>query len=155
MKLFSDAAEYGLRAVVWLADHPAQSWTVREIAAGTRSKPGYLVKVMQALARAGIVASQRGVGGGVSLAVDPGQVTILDVLNAVDPMARITTCPLRLKSHGTRLCSLHRRVDNAMAMIEAEFSQVTISDLLRDSNPSHPLCESNERLARLGLRRGR
>jgi len=154
MKLFSDAAEYGLRAVVWLTDHPEQSWTVREIAAGTLSRPGYLVKVLQALARAGIVASQRGVGGGVSLEADPQQVTILDVLNAVDPVARITVCPLRLKSHGTRLCSLHRRVDNAIALIEAEFSKVTISDLVRDSNPSHPLCESDDRLVRLGLRRG-
>ena len=79
--------------------------------------------------------------------------TILDVLNAVDPMARIKTCPLGLKSHGTKLCSLHRRVDEAMAMIEAEFAKVTISALLKDSNPTYPLCESGDRLVRLGLKR--
>jgi len=152
MKLFSEAAEYALRAVVWLADHSDQSWTVRQIALGTQSKPGYLVKVLQALARAGIVASQRGVGGGVSLQADPQTVTILDVLNAVDPMARITHCPLGLKSHGTKLCALHRRVDEAMAMIQTEFSRATIADLLSDRNPSHPLCESDNRLVRLGLR---
>lgn len=155
MKLFSEAAEYGLRAVVWLADHPEQSWTVREIAAGTQSKPGYLVKVLQALARAGIVTAQRGVGGGVLLEADPTQVTILDILNVVDPVARIGSCPLGLKSHGKRLCALHRRVDEAIATLNEEFSKVTIMDLLKETNPSHPLCESHDRLVRLGLRPGR
>ena len=155
MKLFSEAAEYGLRTAIWLADHPGQLWTIREIAAGTRSKPGYLIRVIQMLARAGIVLSQRGVGGGVSLNVDPELLTVLDVINAVDPMARIKTCPLGLKSHGTNLCSMHRCVDQAMGMIEAEFRKVTILALLSDATQTHPLRESVERLVKVGVTRGK
>ena len=42
----------------------------------------------------------------------PTEVTILDVVNAVDPIQRIKTCPLGLKTHGVRLCPLHRRMDD-------------------------------------------
>lgn len=150
MKLFSEAAEYGLRTAIWLADHPGQLWTIREIAAGTRSKPGYLIRVIQMLARAGIVLSQRGVGGGVSLNVDPGRLTVLDVINAVDPMARIKTCPLGLKSHGTNLCSMHSCIDETMGRIEVEFAKVTIFAMLNDATRTHPMRESADCPVNLG-----
>ncbi len=153
MKLFSEAAEYGMRAVVWLADHPGQLWTVREIAEGTKSTPGYLVKVLQLLAKAQIVTAQRGAGGGVALNVAPADLSILDVLNAVDPIARITTCPLGLAQHGTKLCSLHRQVDDAIAQIERTFSKVSVADLLQEDNPSRPLCESSGRRVKLQVHR--
>ena len=140
MRLLSDAAEYGLRAVVWLAAHPERSWTVHDIAENTKSKPGYLVKVLQALARAGIVTAQRGVGGGVQLSVPPKQLCALDVINAVDPLARITHCPLGLENHGKRLCPLHRQIDDAVRQIEQHFAKVTVSEVLRDKRASMPLC---------------
>ena len=155
MKLFSEAAEYGLRTAIWLADHPGQLWTIREIAEGTRSKAGYLIRVIQMLARAGIVLSQRGVGGGVSLNVNPGLLTVLDVINAVDPMARIKTCPLGLKSHGTNLCSMHGCIDETMGRIEFEFSKVTILAMLNDATRTHPLRESVDRLVKLDVIRGK
>lgn len=141
MKLLSEAAEYGLRAVVWLATHPEQSWTVRQIAEATQSKPGYLVKVLQALARAQIVTAQRGVGGGIQLEVSPDDLCILDVINAIDPMARITHCPLGLKSHGKQLCSLHRQIDQTVERIERQFAKVSVSDVLNERNVVRPLCE--------------
>jgi len=153
MKLFSEAVEYGLRAVIWLTEHPGQFWTVREIAEGTQAKAGYLIRVVQILARAEIVRAQRGVGGGVSLKADPAHLSVLDVINAVDPLARIKFCPLGLKSHGTRLCSMHRCVDKAMATIESEFSKVTIQDLLSDGNPTRPLQETVGKLVGVGVSR--
>ena len=86
-----------------------------------------------------IVRLQRGVGGGVSLARDPRELTILDVVNAVDPIRRINTCPLDLKSHGTKLCALHRRMDNALMAMEDAFRSTTLAELLEDPNPSVPL----------------
>ena len=153
MKLLSEATESALRAVVWLAAHPDQTWTVRQIAQGTKSKPGYLVRVLQSLARAGIVSAQRGVGGGIKLSASPDKTTILDVVNAVDPLARITTCPLGLTGHGTRLCTLHRRVDQAMAHLQATFAAVTIADLLDDdATASKPLCDTATNLVKMTRR---
>lgn len=142
MKLLSDASEYALRAVVWLAQHPGEAQKTREIAEGTRAAQGYLVKVLQNLAKAGILSAQRGSHGGFRLERDPGALTVLEVINAVDPIERIRTCPLGLESHGEHLCPMHRRIDDALAAIEASFRESTIDDLLTEPTTSTPLCEA-------------
>jgi len=69
------------------------------------------------------------------------QLTILDVINAVEPLQRITQCPLDLKSHGTNLCPLHGRLDKAMAQVEAAFGDTTLAELLNESGQPKPLCD--------------
>lgn len=142
MKLLSDATEYGLRAVVWLAQHPGEPQKVREIAEGTRASPGYLVKVLQLLTKAGILSAQRGSLGGFTLQRQPGVLTVLQVVNAIDPMERIHTCPLKIDAHGQNLCPMHRRIDEAMAAIERSFGQSTLADLLSEPTASQPLCRA-------------
>ncbi len=139
--MFSQTAEYALRAVVSLAQKHPEALTTRQIADLTRVPAGYLSKVLQALGRADVLQSQRGLGGGWSLAIKPNKLTILRVINAVDPLQRIDTCPLGLKSHGTRLCPLHRKLDDALASIERAFGDTTIDELLREPTRSTPLCE--------------
>lgn len=139
--MISQTAEYALRATVFLAMNSPKAFTVHEIATVTKVPAAYLSKVMQSLAKANILHSQRGVGGGFTLAVSPDRLSILDVVNAVDPITRIRTCPLDLKSHGTRLCSLHTRLDNACAQIEKAFGDTTLSELLEKPTDSIPLCD--------------
>ncbi len=142
MKLLSDASEYALRAVVWLAQQPRETFKLREIADGTRAAPGYLIKALQSLAKAGVLSAQRGSNGGFTLIRDPEGITVLEVVNAVDPIQRIRTCPLGLATHGTCLCPMHKRIDDAMAAIEESFGASTIADLLAEKSPSRPLCDA-------------
>src|SRR6516162_8182264 len=116
--MFSQTVEYALRAVVHLAFNAPNAQTTEQIAKSTKVPPAYISKVLQRLAQAGVVKSQRGIGGGMSLVKAPSEVTILEVVNAVDPIQRIKTCPLELASHGVRLCPLHHRVDKALALVE-------------------------------------
>jgi Rrf2 family protein len=139
--MFSQTVEYALRAVVYLAGQAPAARTTPDIARATKVPPAYLAKVLQNLAEKGIVRSQRGVGGGVALAKEPGELTILEVVNAVDPIKRIRTCPLDLASHGARLCPLHRRVDNALAQVEKAFRSTTLAELLSEPTTSKPLCD--------------
>ena len=90
--------------------------------------------------RGGIVTSRRGVGGGFTLARPPRDLPLLEIVQAVDPIQRITTCPLGLASHGTNLCPLHRRLDNALAAMEDAFSTTTLADVLAEPSSSVPLC---------------
>lgn len=142
MKLLSDASEYALRAMVWMAQRPGQPQKVRELAEGTHAAPGYLVKVLQALTKADILSAQRGSRGGFTLERDPAKLTVLEVINAIDPIERILTCPLGLKSHGKHLCPMHKKIDDAMAKIEASFGSTTIKDLLNQRSRSKPLCDA-------------
>ncbi len=139
--MFSQTVEYALRAVVHLADRSPLPQTTDQIAAVTLVPKAYLSKVIQGLCRANIVQSKRGIGGGIALVKSPSELTILDVVNAVEPIVRIRQCPLGLKVHGVRLCPLHKRMDNALATVEAAFRQTTLAEVLAEPTSSHPLCE--------------
>ncbi len=141
MKLLSDACDYGLRAVIWLAQRPAEAYKVKEIAEGTKAAPGYLIKVLQELTKAGILTARRGSHGGFTLQSDPASLTALDVINAIDPIERIESCPLQFKSHSLQLCAMHRCIDDAMASIEETFQRTTIRDVIESGQRSESLCK--------------
>src|SRR4029077_6761092 len=97
--------------------------TTDQVAKATRVPRAYLSKVLQSLGRAGLVRSQRGIGGGMTLAKPAADLPSLEVVNAVEPIQRIRTCPLGLAAHGVHLCPLHRRLDNALALFEDAFQK--------------------------------
>jgi Rrf2 family transcriptional regulator, nitric oxide-sensitive transcriptional repressor len=128
---WSQTAEYALRAAVCLAGRRGHALSTDAIAEATQVPRDYLSKVLQTLARAGLVRAQRGLGGGFLLAREPGAVSALDVVNAVDPLRRIRECPLGFAGHGRQLCALHRRMDNALAELERALDSACLSDLVR------------------------
>lgn len=138
--MLSQTVEYALRAATYLASVPEQSRTVDQIAEKTHVPVAYLSKVLQQLVREGILTSRRGTGGGFTLARGPEKVRILEIVQAVDPIQRITTCPLGLAAHGRRLCPLHRRLDNALAEMEKAFAASTLAEILAEPTKSVPLC---------------
>jgi len=146
--MFSQTVEYALRAVVYLASQAPKACTTEQLAETTKVPKAYLSKVLQALRRAGLIHAQRGMRGGVSLIPDPETLTILQVVNAVDPIQRIHVCPLGLPSHGTFLCPLHKRMDDALASVETALGSTTLAELLADPSPSIPLCDAQQ----LGIR---
>lgn len=138
--MISQAAEYSLRAVVYLAANPGVPLTTHQIAQAAHVPEGYLAKVLQTLSRAGMVASQRGINGGFVLTREPENLTLMDVIQVADPSRRIMTCPLGLKEHGINLCSLHRQVDQAVAAAERVLRGTTVAQVLGDQCNNRPLC---------------
>lgn len=139
--MLQKTAEYALRAAVWLARDPERPLSANKLAEVTRVPRRYLNKVLQDLVRAGLIRSQPGPGGGYALDRDPEQIAILDVINAVEPIARIRDCPLGLPSH-TSLCPLHRELDRAFASVEAAFAQVTLAEIANQPGRIAPLCDA-------------
>jgi Rrf2 family protein len=140
--MLSKTAEYALRVAVCLAQSPDKTASADELAEVTKIPRRYLHKVVQDLAREGLVRSQPGPGGGYAIVRPPKKITILDVVNAVAPLERIRHCPLGLTSH-TRLCPLHRELDKVYAETEKALSRVTLDQLLRSTSTIVPLCEVN------------
>ncbi len=138
--MFSQTVEYALRAMVVLADARGEPRTNAQIADASQVPADYLSKVMQALGRAGLVNAQRGKHGGFTLLFRASDVSILDVVNAVDPIRRIERCPLGIAQHGVRLCALHRKLDNAMAAVEDAFRSTSLQELVAQPSRSKPLC---------------
>jgi Rrf2 family protein len=138
--MFSQTAEYALRVMVYLASLDGKPATISQIAGVTRVPQGYLAKVMRSLGRAELIKSQRGLYGGSVLARAAAGITVYDTIQAVDPIRRIHTCPLGIQEHGTVLCPLHRRLDQAIAMVESAFRRSSIQELVETSTGSKPLC---------------
>jgi DNA-binding IscR family transcriptional regulator len=72
---------------------------------------------------------------------DPGTLTLWEVVNALEPFQRITTCPLGLGSHGSHLCPLHSSLDHALGTMETLFRSMTVSQMLSQTGAATPLCE--------------
>jgi Rrf2 family nitric oxide-sensitive transcriptional repressor len=122
--MFSQTVEYALRAMVQLAaDAPAAS-TTKEIAAKTKVPSAYLAKVLQSMRRAGLIYSRRGVGGGVTLAEQPKDISLLLVIDAVEPLKRS-----RGKSRSAA-SPLQRTLDAALVQVRETFANVSLADML-------------------------
>lgn len=133
--MFSQTVEYALRAMMHLASTGGAAETGDKIASATRVPPGYLSKVMRDLVLAGLVRSFRGPNGGFTLARPVDDISILDVVTAVDPIRRIDRCPID-DPHHTDLCALHRRLDDALAIVEQTFRATSLADVLRGNGRS-------------------
>lgn len=149
----SRSAEYALRAVVRLAEASGRIQSTAELARHTRVPPGYLSKVLQTLARAGLVESVPGRTGGFTLSRPPSRLTVLDVVNAVAPVERIAQCPLGNPAHA-RLCPLHRRLDDVAQATERAFRQTSIVELIGSSARVSSLCDWTACLTPATRRRG-
>jgi len=127
--MISLTAEYALRAVIYLADRQDTPQTVQQIARVTQVPMDYLSKVLQELAKSGIVRSQRGLYGGFHLQSDPHTTTVFDVINAVKPVHRIEGCPLHYEGHEGRMCHLHHLLQEVESHVERMFRGSMISEL--------------------------
>lgn len=138
--MISQTAEYALRAIVFLAEREGEPQTTARIAEGTQVPARYLSKVMQSLSKTRIVHAQRGPNGGFVLAKPSDVLTVLEVINAVDPIQRFPECPLKIPHHGKNLCPLHRKLEDTAILAEQSFGGTTIRDLLDVPQTRKPLC---------------
>jgi Rrf2 family protein len=123
-----------------MAQHPESSHITQKIAEATKVPAGYLSKVLQSLSRAGLVKSQRGLGGGFVLAVSAEELSVYDIVQAVDPLQRIRRCPLGIPSHSGKLCVLHQKLDDAMAAVEQSLRDAKVGELLNEAAHAEALC---------------
>jgi Rrf2 family nitric oxide-sensitive transcriptional repressor len=86
--MFSSTIEYALRAMAYLASEPMGTGATQDVAEQTDVPSAYMAKVFQHLRRGGLVQTQRGVGGGIKLAKSPDKISLLEIVEAVEPLKR-------------------------------------------------------------------
>lgn len=91
--IITRATEYAIRALLHLAKQPQGEIVFkRDICQSQNITPAFLTKILQPLIKAGIVGSQRGVGGGFFLLKDPAEITLLDVIRAEEGPLYLNHC---------------------------------------------------------------
>lgn len=142
--MISQTVEYALRAIVTVAQHDGIPCTAQKIAEISQVPGPYLSKMMQGMVKAKLLTSKRGLHGGFVLAKRANELTVWDVVDAVEPLQRIRHCPLGISSHEGTLCPLHRHLDDAMGAVEDSFRNTTVAELLAQPGSVSPLCEKEK-----------
>lgn len=144
MAFYSSGVEYGIHSLMCMVDSKgdAREMSVREIADLQSVPYDYLAKIFTRLSKAGLVRSIEGKGGGFQLAKPAEQITVLDVVNAIDGDKRIFECreirqrlavfdaqPPEWACEG--ICGVRSVMDMAQRRMEEALGQHTILDLAR------------------------
>lgn len=85
-------ADYAVRAVLHLARNGDQRTATSMIAEKQRIPPSFLAKIVSQLSIAGLLHTSRGARGGVSLARTPKEITLLEVIEAIDGPIQLNQC---------------------------------------------------------------
>ncbi len=85
-------ADYAVRAVLYLARNGDQRTATSMIAEKQRIPPSFLAKIVSQLSIAGLLHTSRGARGGVSLARAPQEITLLEVIEAIDGPIQLNEC---------------------------------------------------------------
>ena len=93
--------DYAVRCVLYLSKEPQRITTVNEIAKPMHIPKSFLAKILQSLVKAGIVESTRGVKGGFQLVRKLKEITLLDVIEAIEGPVAMNRCAI-----DKRMCSL-------------------------------------------------
>ena len=125
-------ADYGLIALRHLAlQRPQAACSAKEIAK-TYGLPGELVaKILQRLAKIGLLASQHGTNGGYALARDPSEINAFEVIRALEGPLFITSCVTdRRECHQMTSCTVREPLRKVNDAIAKALREVTVSSLI-------------------------
>ncbi len=129
----NQATDYGFRAVLFLATQPAGEVVEAQAIANSQVVPmRFLLKIMPSLIKAGIVRSQRGVGGGYALAREPKDITLLDVLEAIEGPIYLNRCLMDedlCSKQGPPACLVHQALANIQQQLIDAFASYSFADL--------------------------
>jgi len=123
--------DYAIRGIVYLAGQPLDKISLlSDIAAAVDVPQTFLAKIFQQFSKSGIVKSYRGTGGGFMLARAPEQITLLEVVEAVEgPITpnRCVVAPGECDRDG--FCTVHPVWEQVKLQIRQLLSGITLKDL--------------------------
>jgi len=123
--------DYGIRSVLYLARQPFKKVSfVNEISDDYKIPRSFLAKILQKLVKAKIVRSYRGVKGGFSLAKQARDITVLDVLDAIQGKLAINICITdKKRCNFSRQCPTHYLWINIQSKMSEMLKTTNFEDL--------------------------
>jgi Rrf2 family iron-sulfur cluster assembly transcriptional regulator len=112
---------------------PGELAMIDDVSRSERIPKSFLAKIFQDLAKAGLVRSNRGAGGGFALVKDPSAISVLEIIEAIEGKIVFQRCK-QLKpdcEHGTSGCALCGLFEQAQDGVKDVLLRTSLSDLLR------------------------
>jgi FeS assembly SUF system regulator len=137
----SRITDYGIVLMAHLAEQPQDApRNAREVAAETRLPLPVVSKVLKSLARAGLLVSQRGAKGGYALARPAGQITVPEMIVALEGPIGLTECsqhPGTCRQEHT--CHVRTPWQHISRAVQGTLARITLSDLVTPNSKIVPL----------------
>jgi Rrf2 family protein len=128
----SRQADYAIRVVLDLSRHGEAR--IKEIAHRQSLSPSYVGRISQRLAKTGILENRRGRLGCLGLACSPDQITLLDVIEAVDGPVKVDRCLLAPGECGREsFCPVYKVGHEILLLGAAKLSGITFAGLLNEA----------------------
>jgi Rrf2 family nitric oxide-sensitive transcriptional repressor len=134
----AEYTDYTLRVLMYCAAHPHRLVTIGELADHHGASKNHLMKIVNDLARQGVLQTTRGRGGGFRLLKDAASIRIGDVVRASETDLRLVECfdPQVNNCRLTPTCRLRRVFESALAAYLRELDAVTLADIAKPDEPS-------------------
>lgn len=131
--MISKTCQYALRAVIYIASNPGEGFvSTKQISKDTEISYFFLGKILNKLTQAGYLESYKGPNGGVRLLKPAENISVLDVLNAIESVKCLEGCLLGLPNCSDETkCSLHDSWKDIKLSIYKMFSGKTIHELTK------------------------
>ncbi|WP_375284356.1 Rrf2 family transcriptional regulator [Marinicauda pacifica] len=123
--------DYGLRMLMRMASAPGRAFSTTELADEFKLSRHHLTKIMQRLARAGIVETRRGVGGGAALAKPAQEIRLGDLVMLLEDGQPLVECFMPGASACTieGACRLKTRLRRAETVFLDDLNRSTLADI--------------------------
>jgi Rrf2 family protein len=150
MAHLGNAVEYGLHCLLWLAAPQARPASSRDLAELQGISASFLAKIFPKLEKAGIVSASEGIRGGYLLARAPAEITVLDVVDAIEGEKSLFDCqeirgrcavfagrPPGWATEG--VCAIHAVMLRAEKRMREELAATSLADLARTLDGKMPV----------------
>lgn len=135
MEMLSNASKYAVNAVLFLAldDHKDRKIGVKEIAANINVPVPFLAKLLQDLARKGVISSSKGPNGGFYLTEENKSQKLLVVVDEIDGLSKLKECVLGLTNCSSeKPCPIHAMVQPLRQKFLYELDNNSIIDFAKN-----------------------
>ncbi|QTD54565.1 RrF2 family transcriptional regulator [Parasphingorhabdus cellanae] len=135
--------DYALRTLMFLATQE-ESCTIDDIASAYGISKNHLMKVVQRLASAGFIISQRGRGGGLMLAHEAAEINIGTVVRAMEEFNQFVECSPGSTNHCviTPICGLSHMLADAVEAFLCHLDGFTLSDAIKQKKAFSDIFEA-------------
>ncbi len=137
MEILREETDYGMRALIHIAQNGQQTpVTARALANAEDIPVEFTYKILRKLTQAGFLKRRMGPHGGFTLAQDPGQITLLDVVEVIQGPVSLRKCLLDYRACPRHsLCTVSGKLEEFQNTLVKMLKNITLAQLLESRYP--------------------
>jgi Rrf2 family protein len=132
MKLITRDTDYAIRALCFIAGRKNEVVSAAQLVEELKIPRPFLRKILQKLNKTGVLRSQKGSGGGFSLAAAADRILLTDLIKVFQGTLKLNECCLKRKPcPNKQVCALKRKIDEIERYVSSQLGSITIGGLIR------------------------